>query len=159
VILSWQRFELGLRLVLCSAPALVCVFSLAEFPGPSGWILLGSGLLAGVVAITLPAVAVVATERAVWLVGVPFWAVRIPWHRVADVSSTEVRPVEDFGGWGIKGSSRRRGLLFAASSTAAVRIGTHDGRQFLATCNAPDQIAALLTERAGAAQHRADRWT
>lgn len=147
MILSWQRFDLGLRLVLCGAPLLVCVFSLAEFPEPSGWILLSAGLLGGALSITLPAVAIIATRRAMWIVGVPFWAVRLPWGRVAAVERAEVHPVEDFGGWGIKGSSRRKGLLFAARGEAAVGVRRDDGRLFLATADRPDRVTAECDRR------------
>ena len=76
-ILSWQRFNIGLRLILCGGPLLVCVFSLAEFPQASGWWMLGIGAGLIVLMLTAPAVVITTNSTAVWLIAVPFWAVRI----------------------------------------------------------------------------------
>lgn len=143
-ILSWQRFDLGLRLVLCSGPMLVCVFSLAEFPGSSGWWMLASGTGAIVSMLVCPGVAIITTRSAVWFVAVPFWPVRIRLLDVASVASVEVRPFEDFGGWGVKGASRRAGLLLAANGERAVRITRRNGQTFLATTDDAEQTTAAI---------------
>jgi hypothetical protein len=146
-ILSWQRFNIGLRLILCGGPLLVCVFSLAEFPQASGWWMLGIG--AGLIALMLaaPAVVITTNSTAVWLVAVPFWAVRINVDDVASITSVDVRPLEDFGGWGIKGSSRKKGLLLAANGQQAVRITRGNGQVFLATSDDPEQVIAAIVHR------------
>ncbi|SOC88330.1 hypothetical protein SAMN05660766_2033 [Curtobacterium sp. 314Chir4.1] len=143
-VLSWQRFTIGLRLILCGGPALVCVFSIAEFPKASGWWMLGIG--AGVLLLTLvvPAVGILATRNSVWLLAVPFWVVRIRIVEIASVTIVDVRPLEDFGGWGIKGSSRRRGLLLAADGQRAVRIRRENGQVFLATSGNAERAASTI---------------
>ena len=146
-ILSWQRFNIGLRLILCGGPLLVCVFSLAEFPQASGWWMLGIG--AGLIALMLaaPAVVITTNSTAVWLIAVPFWAVRIKVDDIASITSVDVRPLEDFGGWGIKGSSRKKGLLLAANGQRAVQITRGNGQVFLATSDAPEQVIATVVHR------------
>jgi hypothetical protein len=148
-ILSWQRFNIGLRLILCGGPLLVCVFSLAEFPQAGGWWMLGIG--AGLIALMLaaPAVVITTNSTAVWLIAVPFWAVRIGRDDIASITSVDVRPLEDFGGWGVKGSSRKKGLLLAANGQQAVQITRDNGQVFLATSDDPEQvIAAIVPESA-----------
>ena len=143
-VLSWQRFDIGLRLILCSGPVLICVFSLAEFPEASGWWMLGIGTASIVLMLSTPAVAIVATRNAVWLIAAPFWGVRVKIDDVASVASADVRPMEDFGGWGIKGRSRRGGLLLAADGQRAVRIARLNGQVFLATSDDADGVASAI---------------
>lgn len=146
-ILSWQRFNIGLRLILCGGPLLVCVFSLAEFPQASGWWMLGIGV--GLIALMLaaPAVVITTNSTAVWLIAVPFWAVRIERDDIASITSVDVRPLEDFGGWGVKGSSRKKGLLLAANGQQAVQITRDNGQVFLATSDDPEQVIAVIAHR------------
>jgi len=147
-VLSWQRFNIGLRLILGGGPALVCVFSIAEFPKASGWWMLGIG--AGVLLLTLvvPAVGILATRNSVWFLAVPFWVVRIRIVEIASVTIVDVRPLEDFGGWGIKGSSRRDGLLLAADGQRAVRITRENGQVFLATSENAERAVTTITAAA-----------
>ncbi|QZQ55369.1 hypothetical protein KZI27_19375 [Curtobacterium sp. TC1] len=149
-VLSWQRFDIGLRLILCSGPLLVCVFSLAEFPEASGWWMLGVGSGALVMMLVAPVVAIIATRDAVWFVAVPFWAVRIAITDIASVNSVDVRPMEDFGGWGVKGASRRGGLLLAAQGQQAVRIARPNGQVFLATSGDAERAVAAIDRALGA---------
>lgn len=143
-VLSWQRFDIGLRLILCSGPVLICVFSLAEFPEVNGWWMLGIGTASIVLMLSTPAVAIIATRNALWLVAAPFWGVRVKIDDVASVASADVRPMEDFGGWGIKGRSRRGGLLLAADGQRAVRIARLNGQVFLATSDDADGVASAI---------------
>lgn len=144
MLVSWQRFDIGLRLILCSGPVLVCVFSLAEFPAASGWWMLGIGAGSIVLMLLAPAVGILRTRTAVWLVAVPFWAVRIRMDDIATISAVDIRPVEDFGGWGVKGASRKQGLLLAANGHRAVRIVRRNGQVFFATSDDPERATALL---------------
>lgn len=147
-VLSWQRFNIGLRLILCGGPVLVCVFSIAEFPKASALWMLGIG--AGVLLLTLvvPAVGIIGTRSSVWLLAVPFWAVRIRVSEIGSVTAVDVHPLEDFGGWGIKGSSRRRGLLLAANGQRAVQITRKNGQVFLATSEDAEGAAATIAAAA-----------
>lgn len=148
-VLSWQRFNLGLRLILSGGPLLACLFSIAEFPDASGWWMLGIGSAALLLALVVPAVGIIATRNSVWLLAVPFWAVRIRVVDIASVTAADVQPLEDFGGWGIKGSSRRKGLLLAADGQRAVRITRCNGQVFLATSGNAERAAAAVRVAAG----------
>jgi hypothetical protein len=143
-VLSWQRFDVGPRLILCSGPTLICVFSLAEFPEASGWWMLGIGTASIVLMLSTPAVGIIATRNAVWLIAAPFWGVRVKIGDIASVTSADVRPMEDFGGWGVKGRSRRGGLLLAADGQSAVRIARPNGQVFLATSDDADGVASAI---------------
>lgn len=143
-VLSWQRFNIGLRLILCGGPVLVCVFSIAEFPNASGWWMLGTGCGVLMLALVVPAVGIIATRNSVWFLAVPFWAVRIKIAEIASVTSVDVHPLEDFGGWGIKGSSRRKGLLLAANGQRAVRITRGNGQVFLATSGNTERVVTAI---------------
>lgn len=148
-VLSWQRFNIGLRLILCGGPLIVCVFSIAEFPNASGWWMLGIGSGAVLIALAVPAVGIVATRKSVWFLAVPFWAVRIRNTEIAAVTAVNVQPLEEFGGWGIKGHSRRNGLLLAANGQHAVRIARANGQVFLATSDAAERVATVVGITAG----------
>ncbi|WP_066517306.1 hypothetical protein [Curtobacterium ammoniigenes] len=143
-VLSWQRFNIGLRLILCGGPVLVCMFSIAGFPNASGWWMLGIGAALIVLMLVAPAVAIIATRTTVWLIAVPFWAVRVKKVEIASVTSVDVRPLEDFGGWGIKGGSRRKGLLLAASGQRAVQITRMNGQVFLATSDDAERAVSAM---------------
>lgn len=148
-VLSWQRFNIGLRLILCGGPLIVCVFSIAEFPSASGWWMLVAGFGATVLALIVPAVGIVATRESVWFLAVPFWAVRIKKAEIASATAVDVQPLEEFGGWGIKGRSRRNGLLLAANGQRAVRIARANGQVFLATSDDAERVATVVSVAAG----------
>jgi hypothetical protein len=148
-VLSWQRFNIGLRLILCGGPLLVCVFSFAEFPNASGWWMLAIGLAMLVIALVVPAVGIIATRESVWFLAVPFWAVRIKVTEIASVDCVDVRPLEDFGGWGVKGSSRRKGLLLAANGHRAVRVARPNGQVFLVTSENAERVVAAICATTG----------
>ncbi|WP_420370266.1 hypothetical protein [Curtobacterium sp. L1-20] len=148
-ILSWQRFNIGLRLLLSGGPILVCAFSVAEFPKTSGWWMLGIGTGVLLLTLVVPAVGIIATRKSVWLLAVPFWAVRIRLVEITSVDTVDVHPLEEFGGWGIKGSSRRKGLLLAADGQRAVRIRMKNGRLFLATSGEAEHAATAIGLAAG----------
>ena len=150
-VLSWQRFDVCVRLILCSGPLLVCVFFVAELPAASGWWMLGVGAGLLVLLFVAPAVGILATRGTVWLVAVPFWAVRTEFADIESVVDVDVRPLEDFGGWGVKGASRRKSLLFAAGCGRAVRIVRANGQVFLATSDdAESAVGAIRAVRAAA---------
>lgn len=112
--------------------------------------MLGIGTSLLVLMLVAPAVGIVATRDAVWFVAVPFWAVRIDLADISAVDGIEVRPLEDFGGWGVKGSSRRRGLLLAADGQRAVRIARRNGQVFLATSSDADVVVVGIRAAAAA---------
>ena len=106
--------------------------------------MLGIGAAVFVLMLITPAVAIIATRTTVWLIAVPFWAVRIKKVDIASVASVDVRPLEDFGGWGIKGASRRKGLLLAASGQRAIQISRTNGQVFLATSDDAERTVSAI---------------
>lgn len=58
----------------------------------------------------------------------------VRYERVARLESVEYRPLRDFGGWGVRGSTNRR--AWTASGHQAVVLHLHDGRQiYLGSAN------------------------
>lgn len=109
--------------------------------------MLGIGTGAILLMLVTPAVGIVATRDTIWFLAVPFWAVRIRRSDVASVASVDVRPVEDFGGWGVKGASRKNGLLLAADGHRAVRIVRANGQVFLATSDDAERAVSEIGHR------------
>jgi len=112
------------------------------------------GDIGGRIGLVLSAVALVAVLRAcgstiridrahLTLGFSPFWRSRLPRSRIIDITTVTVRPWEDFGGWGIKGSPRRKGLLYSAGGSEAIRVHLCDGRVYLASVR-PGTSAEVL---------------
>ena len=81
---------------------------------------------------------------------VPFWVFRIPIERISSITVETVRPFEDFGGWGIKGSHKKRGILLSAGEDRAVVFRLDDGRTYLAAVgDRADECAAHVEARMG----------
>lgn len=65
---------------------------------------------------------------------------RVPIHDIARAEAVVYRPVRDYGGWGIKGSSRRRalnargdrGVLLTRTDGSTLMIGSQRPRELLA---------------------------
>lgn len=74
--------------------------------------------------------------------------VRVPLDEIASVSSVEVDPVRDFGGWGIRwGGNRRWGVI--TSKGEAIEVHRRNGSAFVVTVPAAGEGAALLASLAG----------
>ncbi|MEX0879436.1 MAG: hypothetical protein WEB59_04070 [Thermoanaerobaculia bacterium] len=74
------------------------------------------------------------------------YTTRIPVAEVAKAQAVAYRPVRDYGGWGIKGSRRRRALN--TRSDRGVLLTKTDGSTILIGSQKPRELLAAL-ERAG----------
>jgi len=83
-----------------------------------------------------------------------FWPIfrrTIHFRDIAAVDAIEVDPMRDYGGWGLKGTSRsERGMLFSAGGHYGVMVTTRDGRRYVATAREPmDDVAETLRALVG----------
>jgi hypothetical protein len=136
-MLSYHRFGKGLRALLL-APAVVVASLVATTERTT------SGRVVAVVLLALPAGVALfsgtllrASGDRLTLGFVPFYVTRLRWDEVAEVAVADVRPFEDFGGWGIKGSSKGAGLLLSAGGSRVVSVRTTDGRRYLLSSEDP----------------------
>lgn len=76
----------------------------------------------------------------------------IPLAEVAEASVGDVRPLRDFGGWGVRvGRGRRSGVVLRAGEALEVLRG--DGSRFVVTIDRPQEAAALLNTLADRGAH------
>ncbi|HEY7032006.1 MAG TPA: DUF6141 family protein [Thermomicrobiales bacterium] len=71
--------------------------------------------------------------------------------RLADVTGVEVRTyraLREYGGWGIKGWSRRR-TAYSVSGNRGVELELSDGRHVLIGSNRADELAAVVAGAIG----------
>lgn len=83
-----------------------------------------------------------------------FWPIfrrTIPFREIAAVDAVKIDPMRDYGGWGVKGTSRNeRGMLFSAGGHHGLMVTTRDGRRYVATTREPmDDLAETLRGLAG----------
>lgn len=146
-MLSYHRFEGPPRWMLAAAFTPLLVLLLAV---PSNW--LGAGLATAIVTLALvPPFLMgvfVRLHAGHVIVGcMPVYWVRMPVEAVHDVQVVEVRPWEDYGGWGVKGSAHTpTGLLFSAGGSEAVSLATTDGRHYLVSAKDCKAVAGQLRD-------------
>lgn len=149
--ISFRPLGAALKGILAVGPILMLLTSALHLRETVGLIVLvlSAGALVGVVFGLGVRISETRTYFVVSLL--PFWRSRIRKTEVASVGVEEVRPFEDFGGWGIKGRSRRKGLLYSAGGSTVVALTTIDGRRYLASVRADDasRIAAAIQDAAG----------
>lgn len=117
--------------MLFIGPAIIVLVGLLNVDSIGGWIaIIGAGVILVVVTF-FSGVRIRADETAVSISLAPFWGKRMRWSDITAVDIKEVRPFEDFGGWGIKGSQKREGLLLSAGETRSVKFTLRDGRRYL----------------------------
>jgi hypothetical protein len=126
-----RRFNAPLRAILFVGPAILLLVGVLNVNTPAGAMVVLAAIVVLVVVTFFSGVRLRAGKEGVAFSLVPFWGKRLRWGEVASVDVEEVRPFEDFGGWGIKGSHKRHGLLLSAGETTTVRITTTDGRRYL----------------------------
>lgn len=129
--LARRPFHAPLRAILFVGPAIILLMGVLHVDTAAGAIvvLFAVVLLVGVTFFS--GVLLRAGERGVSFSLVPFWGRRLRWEQLARVDVEELRPLEDFGGWGIKGSQRRSGILLSAGDLRTVRLTATDGRRYL----------------------------
>jgi hypothetical protein len=124
------------------------VVGLGEAHGTVRTAMIASGIVLVLVTAFLSGVGVIMTPKWILIVVLPLWVHRVSREGIVSVDAIEVRPFEDFGGWGIKGHARRAGLLFSAGGSQVVRLRTCDSRTYLISCNsAPatqEQLRSML---------------
>ena len=146
-VLAFSAFAWPLRLMLLLGPVTILLATI--FAMEPSWIRVVAVTAAAglVVAITFfSGVRVGAGNEAVSLALVPFWRFRLPYRRIASVAVETVRPFEDFGGWGIKGSHKKRGILLSAGEDRAVVFRLADGRTYLAAVGGSAESCAAHVE-------------
>ena len=149
--IAFRPFHVGLRLMIGIGPAIVAVLIAATASSVAEWVAVGAAVLLVLVIVFATGAALYADERRVAVALAPFWRRTIPWEKVESLELKTVRPFEDFGGWGIKGSHRKRGVLISTGDDETVEIATSDGRRYLVglgTQAAPAH-GTLLKLRAG----------
>ncbi len=129
--IAFSPFHPGLRLMIGIGPALVAVVVAATASSAAEWIAVGVAIGLLLVIVFFTGAALYADERRVAVALAPFWRRTIRWEDIESVRLRTVRPFEDFGGWGIKGSHRKRGVLISTGDDEAVEITTSDGRRYL----------------------------
>lgn len=129
--LARRPFTAPLRAMLFVGPAIILLVGVLNVDTAAGAIVALLAVVLLVVITFFSGVLLRAGERGVSFSLVPFWGRRLRWENLARVDVEEVRPFEDFGGWGIKGSQRRHGILLSAGETRTVRFTTTDGRRYL----------------------------
>jgi hypothetical protein len=81
----------------------------------------------------------------------PLFRRTIPFREIESVDAVKIDPMRDYGGWGIKGTSRsERGMLFSAGGHYGVMVMTRDGRRYVATSREPmDDLVETIRGLAG----------
>ncbi|MDM8083976.1 hypothetical protein QUV83_04250 [Cellulomonas cellasea] len=129
--IAFRPFHPGLRLMIAIGPAIVAVVIAATASSTAEWVAVGVAVSLLLVIVFATGAALYADERRVAVALAPFWRRTIRWENVESVELRTVRPLEDFGGWGIKGSHRKRGVLISTGDDETVEIATSDGRRYL----------------------------
>ncbi len=75
----------------------------------------------------------------------------IPLDAIARVEARRYRPVAEYGGWGIKGWSRRK-VAYNVRGDMGVDLTLRDGRTVLLGSQHADDLAAAIDRAAGGAQ-------
>jgi hypothetical protein len=130
-LISNRPFDAGLKGVIVMGPAalvFVGAFHLDSWGGVATVVLSAA---ASVVVAGLAGARISAGRGRVRLSIVPFWTLRLHQNDIESVTAEKVRPLEDFGGWGIKGRSRKKGLLFSSGGDEVVVFRTRSGRTYL----------------------------
>ncbi|MDH5372026.1 MAG: prominin family protein [Acidimicrobiia bacterium] len=90
---------------------------------------------------TLRLITVIHTD-AVQIRFAPMRTKRIPLVEVASVEIQTIRPIRDFGGWGVR---YRRGVkAYIASGDRAVRLNMLDGRDIVIGSQQPHELEAAI---------------
>lgn len=75
----------------------------------------------------------------------PFVRRTITFDQVAAVEAVTYRPLREYGGWGIKGWSRRK-IAYNVRGDRGARITLVDGRTVLLGSRRPDELAAAIAQ-------------
>ncbi|HLU35425.1 MAG TPA: hypothetical protein VKZ61_06620 [Thermomicrobiales bacterium] len=147
----------GLRLVLLlpAAPmlGLVFIFMLTDDGvGPVAMVTAGVLMVALIVVEQLMHAHITVRSDSVRMGFWPMFRRTIPFREIASVDAVKIDPMRDYGGWGIKGTSRsEKGMLFSTGGHHGVMILTRDGRRYVVTAREPmDDLVETLRGLTGA---------
>lgn len=152
---EWQpfrenRFVQGILAFLALEVALAVW--LAEENDPLWAAAIGYGVLALVA--TLLLVGGLRTEvhddrLVVWMKGLRRRAV--PWGEVVSAEAITIRPLRDYGGWGIRYGGKARGWIYNVRGTGAVRFMLQGGRVLVVGTQRPERLWMAVEEARRAA--------
>lgn len=74
----------------------------------------------------------------------PFLTRTVPLDAVVSATAVTYRPLRDYGGWGIKGWSRRK-IAYNVSGNRGVLLALADGRTVLIGSRRPDELSAAIS--------------
>lgn len=78
----------------------------------------------------------------------PFYRRSLPFSEVRAVSIVDIKPVQQYGGWGIKGLAKsRHGLLLGGHPPRGLRFETADDRRYVVTFTDLDPIVTALANQ------------
>lgn len=83
----------------------------------------------------------------VHLGSVPVIRTFIPYAEIRSLRSVEYHPMREFGGWGVRGSRKRR--AWTARGHKAVLLELHDGREVLIGSDHPQRLEERIRTVAG----------
>ncbi|MCS6844042.1 MAG: DUF6141 family protein [Caldilineales bacterium] len=135
VALNWWIF---LQQIVLGKPA-------GNRPGPDWlvwviWLLFGVGLPIFFYRLAL---VVEVHDDAVHVRFAPLVNRRIPAEEIQDVEATTYRPVREYGGWGVRGVSRRN-VAYNVSGNRGVRLTLRDGSRVLIGSQQPEALATAI---------------
>jgi hypothetical protein len=143
--ISFHRLDLRLRLIVAAGPTVVLTVTAFHLNAVGGVIAFAGCATLLAVIVSHAGVAITRVDKRIRIGFIPFWFVTLSFAGIDHVSAEEVRPFEDFGGWGIKGRSRKKGLLFSSGGSSAVAFSMLDGRRYFASVT-PGTAAAIAVK-------------
>jgi hypothetical protein len=145
--IAYRPFDTSLRAILFVGPAILLLVGLLNVDSVAGWIVAGAAAAVLVIITFFSGVRVRADETSVAVSLVPLWGKRLRWSDLESIDVEEVRPFEDFGGWGIKGSQKKHGILLSAGDTRSIKFTLADGRRYLVSLGDGADAAARELRR------------
>ncbi|QYH34981.1 hypothetical protein [Salinibacterium sp. M195] len=135
----------ALRGTLLVSPALLLLVGVFTADSVVTWLILAAALTLLFVIIFGCGVSIKANDDAIVIGFFPFYRKRLSRDSIARVYADKVRPFEEFGGWGVKGSARKNGLLLSAGEAQVVGFELVDGRKYLVGAgDATPHVISLL---------------
>ena len=86
----------------------------------------------------------------------PFKWHYLPWSDVQRAYLKEYSPISEFGGWGIKGYSRKN-MAFNVSGNQGLQLELTDGRRILLGTQQPEKLRHALERRKLSASYQPDK--
>ncbi|WP_052460495.1 DUF1648 domain-containing protein [Microbacterium gorillae] len=124
--------------------SVVAAISIAVSGTSTAWIPAGLAVLIAVMATTTLAFRVTVDARGLTVRALVGWPVfRIPLQDMSEVAATEVYPMADFGGWGVRfAGGGRTGVVLRGGEALEVR--RRSGRSLVVTVDDAERAAAVL---------------